>query len=51
MPDFGVPPDVVVTVHEHLDSDGEFFENSEGVPVVVLMFENSSLNTGVATTT
>ncbi len=31
---------MVVSVHERLDSDGEFFEGGEGVLVVVLMFEN-----------
>jgi hypothetical protein len=40
--DFGVPPDVVVTVHGRFNSDGEFFEVSEGVPVVVLVFENGA---------
>jgi len=30
---------VVVTVYDHLDSDGELFEGGEGVPVVVPMFK------------
>jgi len=31
---------VVVSVHEFVDLDGEFFEGGEGVSVVVLVFEN-----------
>jgi len=31
---------MVVTVHERLDLDGEFVEGVEGMPVVVLVFEN-----------
>ena len=31
---------VVVTVHEHFNSDGESVEGGEGVSVMVLVFEN-----------
>jgi len=37
---FGAPSDVVVSVHDGFNLDGEFFESGEGVSVVVLVFEN-----------
>lgn len=41
MPDLGVPPVVVVTVHELVDPGAQLVEVREGVPVVVLVFEDA----------
>jgi len=38
--DSGLSPVVVVGVHEHLNPSAELFEGGEGVPVVVLVFED-----------
>jgi hypothetical protein len=38
--DFRVPPGLVVTVDERLNSDGLFFGGGEGGSAVALVFEN-----------
>jgi len=40
LPDFEVPPGVVVTGGERFNPDDGFVEGGEGVSVVALVFEN-----------